>query len=1096
MNSSSTPLPRLKWRNNRLVNISMFSIIAYAASIGALGLALPFFAHKHLPSWLGEQLGREVHIADIAIDPFELSLTLSEIKIKEVDTKSDFFSLHSLRADLAFWDSIKHGDIRLTSVQIKRPMVNFARHLEPDSKAETFNISDILQRLKQQAALNTAPVDQDNHAPAINFAIKILSLTEGNLSFNDTTTGLALNYADISFQLENVDSSRMLEKNAETEPANRFRVHIKGAANSELSTQGVFQLMPLKLQGELNIHELPLPQYWQAVDTLFNVTLEQGKLNFKGQYAVSVPEKAAPQWHLDKGSFSLAEIKIRDKRNQQAILSLNALVLDDIQASSQTRAVSITALRSHSAILALSHSKQGIDLVELFSPIGAQANTASAQQNLTDEHTSDIQIAETSAEITSEESGKINLETSAQTSAEENTKTPVATSVNTASNATSSEPQWSVTLKSSQLKDYQVNLTEMSVSETATLWQFSDIAITSSAIDTGLSQPLDYQVSMTINDGSVFESQGQLNLNAPSLDSQIALSNLKLVRLQPYVAPFIDLTIEDGTFGTQGQLKVTKQGIIDYQGQAQLASLAIKDNLINQPLINWQTMAVRGIKFNSGDNQLEIADISFDALFARLIIAEDKRTNISQLIKHQPTNETVATTVNVKGSNTVKNVSKEAVLTTLDKLENRIEANIHTGATSGTKTKPLSFEIKRIAFDKSSAFFADNSLNPSFSSGIEELTGEIINLSTKTDSRATILLNGKIDKYAPVVLKGAVNPFVDKPFLDIDLSFKQVELTSVNPYSGTYAGYYVDKGKLSLDLNYQLKNNQLQGKNHLVIEQLKLGKPSNSKLATSLPITLAIALLQDRHGVIDLGLEVTGDVNSPSFSFGSIIFAAMGNLITKAVTSPFTLLANLIGANEDELDIISFDYGTFDINKDERRSLRKLAKALNDRPLLTIELRGSIDQANDRQALAEAMLHQQLARIAGLAINELPTSLSASQFPTDGPLLDALMSYLTSELKLEPDAVKKALLHEKPELNSDEIRTHWHIALYNLAKKQQKIDSQALSQLALARSEAVKSYLVEKGKVNPARVFLLDSKMTIKQQHSAQVLVNLDASKA
>ena len=128
-------------------------------------------------------------------------------------------------------------------------------------------------------------------------------------------------------------------------------------------------------------------------------------------------------------------------------------------------------------------------------------------------------------------------------------------------------------------------------------------------------------------------------------------------------------------------------------------------------------------------------------------------------------------------------------------------------------------------------------------------------------------LKGKIDKYAPVTLQGEINPLLQKPYLDLDLVFKSVELTTVNPYSGTYAGHYIDKGQLSLALNYQLQDNQLIGKNHLVIDQLQLGKPSESDLATSLPISLAIAILQDRNGVIDLGLEVSGDVDNPDFSF-------------------------------------------------------------------------------------------------------------------------------------------------------------------------------------------------------------------------------------
>jgi hypothetical protein len=344
-----------------------------------------------------------------------------------------------------------------------------------------------------------------------------------------------------------------------------------------------------------------------------------------------------------------------------------------------------------------------------------------------------------------------------------------------------------------------------------------------------------------------------------------------------------------------------------------------------------------------------------------------------------------------------------------------------------------------------------------------------------------------------VVLKGQFNPFIANPYLDVLLSFKKVELTSVNPYSGIYAGYYIDKGQLSLDLNYQLTENQLQGKNHVVIEQLKLGKPINSSLATSLSITLAIALLQDSHGVIDLGIEVTGDVNAPSFSFGNIIFAALGNAITKVVTSPFTLLANLIGAGNEELDIIGFDYGDHSLDKRQRITLNKLAKALKERHQLSLELRGSIDNAYDRQALAEAKLHQQLASIAGMPVSALPAKLSASQFPATGPLVDALKHYVETELKVSTADVLSTLESEKADLSADELTTGWHIALYNLARQHQDVDNEALVQLAQNRAAQVKNYLIEQGQIDPSRLFLLNSKMAIKQQHSAQVLLSLDA---
>jgi len=196
------------------------------------------------------------------------------------------------------------------------------------------------------------------------------------------------------------------------------------------------------------------------------------------------------------------------------------------------------------------------------------------------------------------------------------------------------------------------------------------------------------------------------------------------------------------------------------------------------------------------------------------MITEDKRTNIGELIRAEPLGDNSAAQ-----SQTKQSQANEAPQQTAAKEKN-------TAKTAADKAFKL--DIGSIAIKSGSAYFADNSLTPNFASGIEGLEGKISHLSSTPGTKASVDIKGKIDKYAPVTLRGEVNPLLEKPYLDLDLVFKSVELTSVNPYSGTYAGYYIDKGQLSLALNYQLEDNQLKGDNHLVIDQLKLGKPSDS----------------------------------------------------------------------------------------------------------------------------------------------------------------------------------------------------------------------------------------------------------------------------
>ncbi|MGL5396220.1 MAG: DUF748 domain-containing protein, partial [Shewanella sp.] len=476
-------------------------------------------------------------------------------------------------------------------------------------------------------------------------------------------------------------------------------------------------------------------------------------------------------------------------------------------------------------------------------------------------------------------------------------------------------------------------------------------------------------------------------------------------------------------------------------------------------------------------NQIKIDHLRFEKPYAKVVIAKDRTTNISNLIVEQQA---------INASNAVEQTAQTSA-----------QAQTSANAVAPSKTAPkqpeLSLDIQKISFNQGSAFFADNSLTPNFASGIEQLEGHISHLSSKPNTKASVDIKGKIDRYAPVTLKGDINPLLDKPYLDLDLVFKSVELTSVNPYSGTYAGYYIDKGQLSLALNYKLEQNQLKGSNHLVIDQLKLGKRSNSDLATSLPVTLAIALLQDRHGVIDLGMEVSGDVDSPSFSVGSIIMTAITNVITKAVTAPFSFLAGLIGSDET-LDKIPFNAGQFTLTSREQESLDKLAKGLADRPMLQLSLEGSVNAVNDSQVIAERMMKRKLATLANMQPTELPADLSPSQFPSQGPLADALIKLYEQEVKANPEDVKANIVSETKDtpLSNEELTTRWHIALYNLSVKAQTVSQGMLGDLAQERAKSVKAYLVDSKGIAPERIFLLESRVSLNQD-AAQVNMSIEA---
>ena len=671
-------------------------------------------------------------------------------------------------------------------------------------------------------------------------------------------------------------------------------------------------------------------------------------------------------------------------------------------------------------------------------------------------------------------------------SAQNSGNTLTAPASNNGNNAQASN-EWLITLDKFSLSNYDINLTEQLVTKTPQQWRVFPVNLSTQTVTSDLATPLVYDVSAVVNDKGRLASQGEVQINEQVVTAKVSVEQLDLSQFQPYLAPYVNIMLQSGTLSTQGELNANAQGKAIYQGQAGIDDLLIKDNTLNETLTKWRTMSINSLTFDKQANSLNIDHLAFDALFGKMIIAKDRSTNIGDL----NVDSTNVDSPNVDNANSVSTETTPASSTQASKDKanlNKTETKASTvPAASPGNAADFALNINKISFTNSSAYFADNSLTPNFASGIEQLEGEITKLSSTPGTKASVDIKGKIDKYAPVSLKGDINPLLKNPYLNLDLQFKSVELTSINPYSGTYAGYYIDKGQLSLALNYELDNNQLKGSNHLVIDQLKLGKPSDSSLATSLPITLAIALLQDRHGVIDLGLEVQGDVDSPSFSIASIVFNAIANVITKAVTAPFSLLAGLIGS-DDELDQVDFQAGVALISTDEQDKLSKLAKALDERPKLTLSVEGSVEAVTDSKMLGELQIQAQAAKLANMTPEQLPQDLTASTYPIEGPLSDALMSLYRSNLSADPNEIKDKILADNADkqLTENDINSRWHIAIYNLLVNSQDISEDQLGTLAQTRAKNVKAYLVENLKVPPEKVFLLDSRF--KTDHDASIV--------
>ena len=227
--------------------------------------------------------------------------------------------------------------------------------------------------------------------------------------------------------------------------------------------------------------------------------------------------------------------------------------------------------------------------------------------------------------------------------------------------------------------------------------------------------------------------------------------------------------------------------------------------------------------------------------------------------------------------------------------------------------------------------------------------------------------HGPVYTTAPLSISGVVQPFAKFLALDLKASAKGVDLPRFNTYSAKYVGYPIKRGKLSVDLEYKIKDRALTASNHVVLNQLTFGDKTNSPDATKLPVLLAVALLKDSRGNIDINLPISGSLDDPEFSVGGIVVRVVLNLVVKAVTSPFSLLASAFGGGE-ELSYVEFAPGSAALTEDSQQRIDTLIKALTDRPGLKMDLSGRADPKTDMEGLRQAWIESKIRAAKAAAV--------------------------------------------------------------------------------------------------------------------------------
>ncbi|PBQ10974.1 hypothetical protein CCL23_08850 [Pseudomonas syringae] len=782
-----------------------------------------------------------------------------------------------------------------------------------------------------------------------------------------------------------------------------------GPDGGQIDWVGRISLIPIASEGTLKVTDSKMKLWWPYVRDALPLALEDGVLNFSTAYTLNLSKET--ELKLTNVSASVAPF-VLNAPDGRPLVRLQRLDVSETSVDLAKQLVTVGKVRSQKLETWAAREADGqLDWQKLFA---SQARKpAAAHTPAVDEKAAEPAPA---------------TETTAKASAQ-----PVA----------QSKP-WQVLLRDVQLRNYMVHLADRVPQEPVAL-DVGPLNLDIQNFDSLNKAPFTLKLDTGLGKQGNLTAAGDVNLNPVSARLNVTTRDIDLRLAQAYISPFIRLELRSGMLGSDlaVDLKSTEPLAFNVTGKAQVNQLHTLDTLKQRDFLKWQQLALEGLDYQHGKG-LSIAKVNMDQPYARFMINEDRTTNIDDLLIPQPADAATGKTA----------AQPKAART----------------QAAGKKENPLAIYVGEVNINNGSANFADMTLTPNFATAVQQLNGRIGTIDNRKPTPAPVDIEGKVDRYAPVTIKGSLNPFDPMASLDITTSFKRVELTNLTPYSGKFAGFRIRKGRLNLDLHYLITKGQLKAQNKVLVEQLQLGERVDSPDALDLPIRLAVALLKDTKGRISLELPIEGDLNNPQFSVMPIVWQTLRNLVLRAAQAPFKMLGGLVaGGSSEDLGSVSFAPGSSDLSAEAQKALDKLSVALKERPDLKLEIEGTSAASSDGPLIAQQRLEREYQytyyKILQRRGDKVPAKAGLIEVPEEEktPMLEGI--YRT-RLKQQPPA-------EWTSLGKEQRAAQMRAAVLKFWSSNEVL----LRELGQSRASSIKDYLVDKGKLEDARVYFVDAQL-------------------
>ena len=603
------------------------------------------------------------------------------------------------------------------------------------------------------------------------------------------------------------------------------------------------------------------------------------------------------------------------------------------------------------------------------------------------------------------------------------------------------EKPWAVWLKEIALKDHSIDFDDRTLPTPAHV-EVRALTVKTRDVRIPIKEALPIEVEMQLNGTGTIRVNGSVLPNPFQADVALVLKNITIRPFQPYFEKFARIDVQSGAVNLDGTMHLATEHpngpLMSFEGNAGIEGLSVADRDQGDEVASLQALSLNRVRVTVDPTTVSIKEMGFQQPMAHLVVQPDGGLNLGKLAVASPPSASV---------------------------------DEKTEEPQKIKSPPVPVTIGVVKLAKAVVTFQDDSVQPPVQTGLSDLTGTIKGLSSKQLARADVDLSGRVGKVAPLKISGTINPLSEDAFTDLTITLGGMDLTAEDPYSGKYVGYRLSKGKLSLDLKYKVSRKQLEAENKVLVEQLTFGEKVDSPDATSLPVPLAVALLKDRKGRIDIDLPIRGDLKDPDFKYGKVVLSTLLNLLTKIVASPFTLMGKLIpgGGDEEDLQFIAFHPGNATVPDGELRKLEALAKGLEERPGLRLDITGTADPVLDRAAIGTRKLKEQLIAMRQRERGQASPKSEELSSEDESRLVTELYEKQREQIEKAAPPQPTGAVPTPPTVKDMKQRLASTIT----------VDEPELRALARQRAEQVRDQLIEVGKLAGERVFLQDTDPTV-----------------